>query len=54
MVRIWIRLITLMRIRILNFLFDVDPGPTFHLDAEPDPDPDPSLQKALTLEKVLI
>jgi hypothetical protein len=55
--RIRIRLITLMRIQILIFLFDVDPDfylmrsdPTFH----PDADPDPSSQiKAQTLEKVL-
>jgi len=42
-----IRLITLMRIRILNFigcgsgsefLFDADPDPNFHPDADPDPD----------------
>ncbi len=34
------------------FLFDADPDPTFHPDA--DPDEDPSFQiKALTLEKVV-
>ncbi len=28
-----------MRIRILIFLSDADPDPTFHPDADPDPDP---------------
>jgi hypothetical protein len=39
LMRIWIRLITLMRIRILIFLLDADPDPAFHPDADPDPDP---------------
>jgi hypothetical protein len=44
LMRIQIRLITLMRIRIL----------LFHPDTNPDPDPDTSFQiKAQTLEKVL-
>ncbi len=46
LIRIRIRLITLLRNRILTFiwcgsgfLFDADPDPTLHLDSDPDPDP---------------
>jgi hypothetical protein len=39
---------------LLGFLFDADPDPTFHPDADPGSDPDPSFQiKAQTLDKVL-
>jgi hypothetical protein len=34
-----------MRIRILIFLLDEDPDPTFHPDANLDPYPDPSFKK---------
>ncbi len=62
LMRIKIRLITLMRIRISifiwcgsrcgsGFFFDSDPDPTFHPDANSVPDPDPSFQiEAKTLK----
>jgi hypothetical protein len=44
--------LTLMWIRILNFLFDADPDPTFH--PYTDPDPNPSFKKRLLLTYLLL